>query len=689
VRRSGGGALPERLPAQRQGGNVPHTRRLALLAAHPSLSKLPVEVLAGLSSLLREEEFAVGTTVVREGEQGDRLYLIVTGRAEVSTAGKPTPLILATLGSGDLFGEIALLTPSAQRQATVTALTPLLTLSLSASAFLEVLRAHLQARIAFETAADALITAKFLKQATPFSALSPERTAWLTSRLRRLSVAEGEVIVRQGEEGDACYLLRAGRVEVTVREDAGEERRLAVLTAGMLFGETALLTAAPRNATVRALEPCELLALHRADLLEAMASDSGVGAELMELLRLRDRPSRVAEVVAEHRRTADGSAITILKHPGRGVYYRLSAEGWFIWERLDGRRTLRDLTMEYFAEFQAFAPHAIAEVVGGLAGAGLVEGCTLSSEVVEQTRRRSGWERFLQRANPMTWRVGFRNADAHLTRIYNGGAYLLYTPLGQILMGILAVAGLAAFFAGSRDALAAQHGAPGGVLLLSLIPAYLLAILVHEAGHALTVKACGREVLSVGLAWYVAGPVVFVDTSDMWLAGRRQRIGVSLAGPYANLLLGGLAAIGACLSSDPLVTAALWQGALVSYIIVLVNFDPVLEYDGYFVLMDLCERPNLRQNALAWLGRNLIPALRRPEVRKGHRLELMYGLGVLLYTSLMCANMLYGVRLVLQGIITRFVPPLTAVSLAWALAIGVVLLTIAGIADELRGKKPA
>ena len=59
----------------------------------------------------------------------------------------------------------------------------------------------------------------------------------------------------------------------------------------------------------------------------------------------------------------------------------------------------------------------------------------------------------------------------------------------------------------------------GGWLLLFWVPAYILAIVGHEAGHAFTTKHYGREVPRVGIGWYWFGPVAYIATSDMWLEG--------------------------------------------------------------------------------------------------------------------------------------------------------------------------
>jgi putative peptide zinc metalloprotease protein len=141
---------------------------------------------------------------------------------------------------------------------------------------------------------------------------------------------------------------------------------------------------------VRALDPCELLALHRFDLLEAVGGDRQMGERMLELLRLRDRPRQAPGIQAHHRATATGETITTLKDPERGTYYRLSPGGWFVWQRLDGEHTLRDLTSEYQARYEAPTSQAVLEAVVGLVAAGFVEGVKPSPEVEDS-------------AGPMLW----------------------------------------------------------------------------------------------------------------------------------------------------------------------------------------------------------------------------------------------------------------------------------------------
>jgi len=144
---------------------------------------LPAELLEELAASLREDRVlaalswngAVGKPAAAgniglhfaEGQIGDCLYLIESGCAEVATAGPTGLVLLASLESGDLFGEIALLNSTRRRQATVKALTALVTLSLSAAAFERALAAFPEARLDLATTAEALLTAKYLKKKSP------------------------------------------------------------------------------------------------------------------------------------------------------------------------------------------------------------------------------------------------------------------------------------------------------------------------------------------------------------------------------------------------------------------------------------------------------------------------------------------------------------------------------------------
>jgi predicted MFS family arabinose efflux permease len=102
-----------------------------------------------------------------------------------------------------------------------------------------------------------------------FAPLAPPTLEALAHKLVAVSVASGDVVVREGETSDRFYVIASGSVEVSV-----QGRVLRVESAGDFFGEIGLIRDVPRTATVTAVQPSELLALDRDDFLEAV---SGIG----------------------------------------------------------------------------------------------------------------------------------------------------------------------------------------------------------------------------------------------------------------------------------------------------------------------------------------------------------------------------------------------------------------------------
>ena len=119
-----------------------------------------------------------------------------------------------------------------------------------------------------------------------FQDISLEDMANIAVRMSLHNVSEGEVITRQGEPGDHMYFISHGVVRIS-REDYGSSRDLATLMAGDFFGETALLSGEPRNATVTAVTECTFYKLHRDDLEVAMSTQPAIRKALEEESRKR------------------------------------------------------------------------------------------------------------------------------------------------------------------------------------------------------------------------------------------------------------------------------------------------------------------------------------------------------------------------------------------------------------------
>ena len=425
---------------------------------------------------------------------------------------------------------------------------------------------------------------EFLKQVSPFQIKDPRLLDRLAKSLQDISCQSGEVILRQGEVGDGCFLIVSGSVEILQQDETGETKQVAVLEKGSLFGETALLTNSPRNATVRALETVQLLKLNKEDLRRVMEKDPYITHTLFELLNLRDRP-RQKKGMTSQTIAVEGFPTTVLKDSERGAYYRLSSEGLFVWQLLDGTHNLRDLALLYFQKFHQFAPHTVAEMIAGLVSSGFAVG---NMSRLDQTMvKKSFLGQFLQKLGALfQWKMMIRNVDPLMERIYHKYFRWFTTWPAQLFFIFFNGVGFFIFFAqwGSFRSLLVSDG--WDYFLLLLVPLTLLSVFIHEMGHALTVKAFGREVLSVGLGWYWISPIFYVDTSDMWLEKRWPRIAVSLAGPYLHLIFVNLISLIGFFIQGSEISRVFLIFTAASYVLILMNLNPILKYDGYYALQD-------------------------------------------------------------------------------------------------------
>jgi signal transduction histidine kinase len=114
-----------------------------------------------------------------------------------------------------------------------------------------------------------------------FSGLAPAELAGVRGVATEVSLAPGDVLMAEGDEGDALYLVLEGELAVTKRSETGE-RALATVGPGAVQGEIAVLGGGPRRATVRALTPVRVLRLGRDDLFDVIAREPGVVRSLVQ-----------------------------------------------------------------------------------------------------------------------------------------------------------------------------------------------------------------------------------------------------------------------------------------------------------------------------------------------------------------------------------------------------------------------
>jgi putative peptide zinc metalloprotease protein len=132
---------------------------------------------------------------------------------------------------------------------------------------------------------------------------------------------------------------------------------------------------------------------------------------------------------------------------------------------------------------------------------------------------------------------------------------------------------------------------------------YMVALAVtkslHELGHAYTATRYGVRVAHMGVALLVMWPVLYTDTSESWkLADRRQRFHIAGAGILVETMIAGLATLAWSLTENPSAKSAFYFLATTSWFISLtLNASPFMRFDGYYLLSDALDLPNLHERA--------------------------------------------------------------------------------------------
>ena len=264
---------------------VPATTKLPRL---PLFGALAPPVLAKLLGALVLREFEGGKYVVRQGEDGREAFLLVRGVLNVV---RDDTTVLAVLGPGAVFGEMALVS-RATRAASVVSVEPAHVL-VAARAQLEQL-AQKDPTIGRELGrfCHRRMLANLLRHSPILSAVDPAQRAQLIARFSTHTFQPGDVVVREGEEGGSLFLIASGLVEVRQVDAEGDRVVLAQCGPGEVVGEISLVLRRPANADVVAVHATVALELTWAEFHEAIREYPGLLTQLYEIATQREAETR-------------------------------------------------------------------------------------------------------------------------------------------------------------------------------------------------------------------------------------------------------------------------------------------------------------------------------------------------------------------------------------------------------------
>ncbi|MHB8630614.1 MAG: cyclic nucleotide-binding domain-containing protein [Candidatus Limnocylindria bacterium] len=333
-------------------------------------------------------------------------------------------------------------------------------------------------------------------------------------------------------------------------------------------------------------------------------------------------PAPLADIERADLRRRDGTPYTMLKNPhgddGAGRYLRLDPADVQLYELMDGRRTIQEILVAHLETAGVFAIDRLARLTANLRINGFFgdEPPPLYEKLLARRAMRDPIVRaslFLRRL--VMWDVArWSNADGVVDWVYRLGGWLAFTRLGGTLIVACGVYGLWLWLREVADPKLQLATINGSYVLgiFVLLVLQVISISVHEAGHALAIRHYKRHVRRFGFMIFYLFPCFYVDSTDMSLGTRGQRIIVSLAGPFAGLSTAAAAAVVAAAMPGTLAGELAFKAASIFVFQFIFNLLPILELDGYYVLIDALDAPFLRQRSL-WFVRTA--ALRKLRTR--------------------------------------------------------------------------
>jgi len=296
----------------------------------------------------------------------------------------------------------------------------------------------------------------------------------------------------------------------------------------------------------------------------------------------------------------------VLKDPVTGKSHRLTPNAFALVDRFDGRTTVEQAWTDLGRQLGPDTPSQgdVLTLLSQMHGADVVL-ADVPPDIAEMAERRSKQDRQLLKQNlmgPMSFRVPLFDPDRLLERTLPLVRWAI-GPLGVVLWLLLMAVALVALAQDWDEVTGSVSDRLLSFENLALVAlAYIPIKALHEFGHGWVAKRYGAEVHETGVMFLVFMPVPYVEASAAaGLRSKWQRIFVSAAGIMVETTLAALAfLVWRELEPGP-ERALLFNVMLIGGIsTVLVNANPLLRFDGYFVLADLIETPNLAQRANAW-----------------------------------------------------------------------------------------
>jgi CRP-like cAMP-binding protein/Zn-dependent protease len=396
------------------------------------------------------------------------------------------------------------------------------------------------------------------------------------------------------------------------------------------------------------------------------------------------RPRLAPDVEIKEFRLRWGNDYAMIANPRDLVHYRLEPGELETVRLMDGTRPIKEIVVERFRESGELELDGVADLVRQLEEGGFLDPPFLDTygavrRAMDPSKTKAKAREFMR-----TLSVEWSNADGAVRWLYHHGLRFFFNRWVAIVGLLIGVAGFVAFLSLVQSGDFSLSGRSLAIEFLILGTLNYFITFTHEMGHAVGLIHHGRRIKGAGFMIYYGAPAWFVEASDSLMLDRGKRIVQSFAGPVAEIMVAGVASLVAWSYPDSAISLTLYKFAVLNYFIIFMNLIPLLELDGYYILADTIQVPDLRPRSLSFIRYDMWHKLRVRERFSKQEVGLgLYGiLGIAfavfsLYASFFFWQHLFG-NLIAQmwdgGALTRLLLILLALLIAGPLVRGLVAL---------------
>jgi putative peptide zinc metalloprotease protein len=298
----------------------------------------------------------------------------------------------------------------------------------------------------------------------------------------------------------------------------------------------------------------------------------------------------------------EGMTHYVIKDPLALKYFRFKIEEYFLLQQFDGKQNLQDVKKAFERKYrpQTISIDDLTRFVAQLHEAGIILiDSPEQAKVLIRRRRKNRWRKFWGfMANILFIKIPIIDPERLLTRMYPyfrwifTRTFVTISTISMLCALCLVISQWKTFY----DKLPDFQSFFNWWTIASFWVCLALVKIIHEFGHGLTAKHFGGEVHEMGMLFLVLTPALYCDVTDSWLLPNKwHRIWISAAGIYVELFLASLATFVWFYSEPGLLNSLSMATMFICSInTVLFNANPLLRYDGYYVMADWLEIPNLR-----------------------------------------------------------------------------------------------